>query len=763
MDIQIRTDVVTIAAASLRHGQLLLRLALDLGYRESGLVVTDKRVTVAIRCHSLALAVPIFFECTSSDGRVLLSDEYLNSLVDECNQKLQLNWDQMDRLYESLATHLFDLREDCIRIIYPRTDEEETTKSPTATTTTSIIPSINLWNASAIVVARNIVVKDENDWRECIWVLGGYGKGPDAAVVSNDNYVETTVPSSSSSCKRSRELFFLSRKIHNLDEDSTQSCHYGPWGTSWRICRIEGSSTEDDDGGTLTLSTGGSLKVNQWMTTCPDLQGMTSCQLQPSKLMLFWGGRQSPLRPSPASTVYVLDTQDQQPRLAQVDIESQHERKSSAPVARWGHSLIAISNDRAVLIGGCNDDDGALDDVWVLHFVHDRNSACSGTSFFQWERVDTTLPSPRFHFGCTLLDNDTIMIIGGLKDTKAILDPFEESSNGTDHDDDVLAIRVGRTQFAKSQKTTEVIQHNPLTNIHNMNVRLKNRDGVGQNPSPRFGFGMSCCTLMSKHLVVVTGGISFAEEEKNEDPIKTYWVTFRQDEIELDRIPSMVGTNETGGSVDVGSLVHHCCLAVGDDDHSNDSVDNDNRSHEIVLIGGGVSSFAFGGTFAKSHHLCFDINNISSGGNVTVNLQNGSRGGVSTGLQSSQQQQQLDDNNHKPMANVIYVHPSDAKRVKNFLESSKLLDKRFRMMKIDHHPDPDGEGDSQTQARIALPVIIDRASQVVEDLLSDPSSLTSSSSSSSMILNLKDCILGRGVEDLPWSSSQIASVKNRQR
>ena len=48
-----------VAASSLTRGRQLLSLALHLGFRESGLVVTQHRVTVAIRGHSLALCVPI--------------------------------------------------------------------------------------------------------------------------------------------------------------------------------------------------------------------------------------------------------------------------------------------------------------------------------------------------------------------------------------------------------------------------------------------------------------------------------------------------------------------------------------------------------------------------------------------------------------------------------------------------------------------------------------------------------------------------------
>jgi tRNA wybutosine-synthesizing protein 3 len=713
-----------VAAASLKHGQLLLRIALDLGFRESGLVVTDKRVTVAVRCNSLALAVPIFFDSrigqspSFSRNTIVLSDNYLTSLVNECNRRLELNWDQMDRLYQSISNHLFELRDDCICI---------TTTNNRGTTTT--IPSLNLWNASAILD------QSKEDGKECIWVMGGYGKGPEFVWSEKD---ATKVPSTTLSCERSKDLYCLTR---NIRQDNTSRHQSGMWDVAWRRCRIEHPKDA-----VLKLSTSNTLAVNEWMNQCPDLQGNISCKLQPSGLIVFWGGRQSPVRPSPASNIYVLDTRKPhgKPAIAKTCSSDDY----STPSSRWGHSLIAISSDRAVLCGGCNEDDGALGDLWILHL---RSHFSHGeTCYFEWERSEANFPSPRFHFGSALLENDTIMILGGLNNTKAILDPFEDVSGvGTIKNADcaVLAFQICETSFSKRQESD--INMTPKTIVNESKVQLRNRSHTIQTRCG-FGVGVACCTLMSKHLLVVTGGVAPIDVGNNDDPIQTYWITYHHDKdypsrsnitgILLERIPLVFHkTDENHGSgVDFGSLVHHCCLAVGDDNVSN--------NNEIMLVGGGVSSFAFGEKFAASHHICLDFIN-SSGSGVSSHNKTLERSPISppTGGPPIKQT----ENNIRPKAKVIYVRPSDAKSVKTMLEDNHWLDKRFRMMKVDRLVK---DVDEIAEAWIALPVVV--PFDVLNITLSKPDGNYESTYA-------KEYILGDGEEDLPWSSSHIASVKNR--
>jgi tRNA wybutosine-synthesizing protein 3 len=726
-----------VAASSLSHGQQLLRLALDLGFRESGLVVTDRRVTVAIRCHSLALSVPIFFyqfgngknlnenNGTSSSLSSLLSNDYLISLVLECNRRLESNWDQMERLYDSIATNLFELRNDCIRI------RSLLSLSPSPST----IPSLNLWNASAAAVDCHRNEQDKQ--HQSIWVLGGYGKGP-------DNVVSSSSSSSSSSSKRSEHLYCLTR--------NWMGDQYSPWDTNWRLFDETNcdNKTQDDEqvDGIISLQEG-MLSV-EWQFDHRDLQSMSCCRLQPSGLVVFWGGRQGPTRPSPSSVLYILDQkqQRQQPRLAKVVMATPKEEQQQQPRPRWGHSLISISHDRAVLVGGCDEPNGAMDDVWILH-LRCATSGYSTSRYFEWEKLDVSLPTPRFHFGAVALQNDCILILGGLLSTKSILDPFDDTSNNqTSSDSNVWGFQIGYTSL--DQDTDVGTSMIPETNAQILNIHWKL---TGTAKAPVFGFGMSCCTLMSGHLLVVTGGISCTDQD--DDPIQAYWITSHHDRgpyqsqtatIQLERIPVELDTDDD--DLDFGSLVHHCCIPVVDDESEGDSDDTSNMNNrEIVLVGGGVTSFAFGETFSKSHHLRIDVagREFSSYSSATalshVNPQN----------VSSEEKKFT-----KPKAKVVYVNPSDAKRVKIVLESNKWLDKRFRMMKVSQSDclksdtNPGGSSDADADATAPVPPRIALPIAVSFDVLKSSDAMA------------QDVILGYGEEDLPWSSSQIASEKNKR-
>ncbi|KAL7556981.1 hypothetical protein ACA910_018266 [Epithemia clementina (nom. ined.)] len=60
MSLRFEPMLLHVAAANLERGQELLQLVLQLGFRESGLVVTQSHVMVAICSYSLALTILLF-------------------------------------------------------------------------------------------------------------------------------------------------------------------------------------------------------------------------------------------------------------------------------------------------------------------------------------------------------------------------------------------------------------------------------------------------------------------------------------------------------------------------------------------------------------------------------------------------------------------------------------------------------------------------------------------------------------------------------
>ena len=96
-----------VAACNLYYGKLLLQVALQHGFRESGLIVTDQRVTVAIRTNGLSLSIPLS-RCWNHPLRPTAA--YLEAVTMECNRRLQLNLQSLNKLHFALQQKLFPLK-----------------------------------------------------------------------------------------------------------------------------------------------------------------------------------------------------------------------------------------------------------------------------------------------------------------------------------------------------------------------------------------------------------------------------------------------------------------------------------------------------------------------------------------------------------------------------------------------------------------------------------------------------------------------------
>ena len=89
----------------------------------------------------------------------------------------------------------------------------------------------------------------------------------------------------------------------------------------------------------------------------------------------------------------------------------------------------------------------------------------------------------------------------------------------------------------------------------------------------------------------------------------------------------------------------------------------------------------------------------------------------------------------KEIANVVYVEPKHARQVKNSLQQKGWLQKRYRMIKVEHKTEG-STGESATNNMIALPI---------------------SAPFSEVVAVFGDFILRHGEEELPLSTSQYAS------
>jgi tRNA wybutosine-synthesizing protein 3 len=531
-----------IAAASLQDGRRLLTIALNLGFRESGLVVTDKRVTVAIRSHSLATATPLFpssgkaSDPLSPSSFLCVPPSFLRALANDANQRLEANWSHLDRLYRSIESTLFEVLSSPPPLVVRNQSTE--------------IPTLNLWNAASIgpAVSNTNFLERKQD----VWILGGYGCGPNVSGKKRP------------SAKRSSKLYRLEEA--GWREHSMSSQRNGAACGEPGVLKLARGNHE------TTIDT--RLGVNWWndeSKAVPDLQGMASCRWR-KDLSLFWGGRKGPSTPAPSDDLYVLE--DSSERIGTV-----RDIRGELPRPRWGHQLVSLDDDRAVLLGGCNLEDGALDDVFVLHFCTETVNGSHATDdtslcgYFYWVRLSIRLPTPRFHFGAALLNGSTIVVVGGLESTQELLQPFEGNIEPSRSE----SAAVWACRFKRSRPTCKSKSTAPKTRATSVRVETP----VGAFTS---FFGMACCTLLSKNLLLVTGGIqqNASTTTTPSEPIQAYWISGGDSStLRIQRIHLSYDV----GNFDFGCLVHHCCIPLAD--------------NELLLVGGGVPSFAFGESYSR--------------------------------------------------------------------------------------------------------------------------------------------------------------------
>jgi tRNA wybutosine-synthesizing protein 3 len=475
-----------VAARSLQRGRKLLRIALDLGFRESGLVVSDARVTVAIRGHSLALAVPL-----APSGPLRPPTEFLDALIDQANQRLLQNWHQLDRLYERIQSNFFEVA------VAPKVH-------------TSSMPPLNLWNVASVTVPVTPSTGDSTAID--ILVFGGYGQGPN---------------SSQKSARRSSEIYKLGRRQNQ-------------WDVEWQQLVFETPPTGSDSLDDLSVS---------WVAQLPDCQGMGVCSLKSKNWIVLWGGRTSPK--NALGDLFILNPTNQSYSLA-----SPKDVRGVPPSPRWGHSLVAINDCTLVVVGGCNID-GAFNDIHVLHFCE---------SFFYWELLSVTLPTPLFHH-MTMVQDDGLFVFGGLKSTSQVLEPFE-NSNQSREQELLWACRV-----EEISKDSDGVMSTSVSIIDK--VQSFKESGI----SGLKRFGASACSVDS--LVVVSGGLA-ASDDGDPPPLESFFLSTNKEKVTITSVPIEYPIGE---ELDFGSLVHHSSVDLG--------------SSEFLLLGGGATSFAFGNSFAK--------------------------------------------------------------------------------------------------------------------------------------------------------------------
>jgi len=672
-----------VGAATLEAGKKLLHIAKSIcAMRESGLVVTDQRVTVELRTTGTLLCLPIMFQITSSSSKVeelsksislIPNEDYIKSLADMANERMVQNEVLLDKLYHTVKNELFEDKPN-MKVSTNNGSIGDDTNQQYHISLQSL-PPLNLWKSAAVVIPRN-----DNTTNVDLIAFGGQGIGPE--MTSNNN----------GTSKRWDKIFRL-RRIN------------GKWSECWDTLTTDPSHESEEV--QLQTSTG-RFRVKQETSIGPR-EGHCACVLPSSNsqtntnsaAVLIFGGRTSgPLSPTNDLFLCTLTQSEEGESNQSICLGHPLDIVGEPPQPRFGHTMLVLNNRNhlAVIAGGTGiNADGkavSLSSVYTLSHMNLLNNESAGSHFI-WDRI-SDMPSPRsYHIAFIEEKSNYMFVFGGLKEAD---DPFGSS------DDDSSNMMMIQLPF--SGKSSEIISiDEPLPSL------------IGSS------------TLKSDDLLLVVGGIkaptlSDAAEKDKQRPISIF--TKEQDENKLARanissVELLKQDEHSSGNIDLGSCVHHCLLALPKDDDSITSA---------VVVGGGVPSFSFGQSYAKSYVINVLRGDASKVTEIIPKLAQLSMEPTETMVSSNNKQEKEITGKTLTKTDVVLVEARRAKEVKNELDRLGFLDKRYKMVKVE---------DSN---RLAIPI--------TEQFDVEAS------------LSLKDMVVRVGLEMVPFSSSYMSKIKQKR-
>eukprot|EP00956_Cyclotella_meneghiniana_P003192 scaffold3926_cov26-Cyclotella_meneghiniana.AAC.4 len=667
-----------IAAASITAGKRLLQIFKPT-CRESGLVVTDQRVTVEVRSMGTSLCVPIFV--TSRDDGVVdngrgeeenddetnimfqysPSKEYIMELAELMKERMVHKDGLLDRLYNTVKQELFLETKSCVDascdIRYHRHSEEYEVEL-------QMLPSLNLWKTAAVALTSlngtstdnansmdETMCSDDDDDDDDVQVIafGGQGIGPNG---------------DSTTCQRWEDIFCLSRTK-------------GIWSDTWEGVKIFDSKEDkilmnkvyNNNSGLMTTAAGRfqveivkSIGRREGHSACI-LPSMTSNNNLSEVVVIFGGRTGGPL--SPTNDLFFFTLQ----RVEDCKIGmlcKPSDVRGSPPTRRFGHTMTALkSSDNyhahvegdpiALVTGGTGiSHDGSIQALSCVYILSRCDNLDVGHHLL-WERL-SCMQVPRFNhsaFRC----HGYVIVFGGLSQFD---DPF----------DDDMALKSGPccevlTCGNGSDKLIISKHHTIPSLVGCASIELK-LDNAAQQSSQAF---------------LVGGGIQTGGQTINNDKVRPLQIfqCIQNDET-IDFVPSkinVVGSEGQDSSEDLGVCVHHCLVQLP-------SLKQQHRQHDTsyvsscVLVGGGVPSFSFGQSYANSRVITVRKKRICK--KLAPTKKNNDLTGYPVSNIKPMHSQVPVEN--KTETNVIYVKKSNAKKAKIELESLGYLDKRYKMIPV---------------------------------------------------------------------------------
>ena len=375
-----------IAAASLSAGQKLLRLFKSV-CRESGLMVTDERVTVEVRTMGTALCIPIIINtCDPSNFDLSPSKEYLLSLAETMNERMARNEELLARLHKSIKEELF-----CAKESSHQDDAYEVELHP--------LPDLNLWKAAAVVMTFGDNQSSDLD----VFVFGGQGIGPTGGTTS----------------QRWDGVFTLARRR-------------GIWSDSWNRMKLTEPGEEKinmtTSAGTFRVKIVRNFGCREGHSACI-LPSLSKYYDQPGAAVIFGGRTGGPQ--SPANSVFLFTSKGCKGMMCEpCDV------RGSPPSERYGHSMTALQNcghcnqqiegDPLVLVAGGIGigNDGSSQTLSSVYILSRCEVSGSDEHHFLWEQMlDMQVPRA-YHIAVRVSSEcqNSVLIFGGILHSN---DPFD--------------------------------------------------------------------------------------------------------------------------------------------------------------------------------------------------------------------------------------------------------------------------------------------------------------------------------------------------
>ena len=378
-----------IAAASLAAGQKLLRLFKSI-CRESGLIVTDDRVTIEVRTMGTALCIPVFINpCDQRHFDLSPSREYLRSLAETMNERMVRNEALLARLYKSIQEELF-----CVEQSSHQDCAYELDVHP--------LPDLNLWKAAAVVMSSCDKRASDMD----VLVFGGQGIGPTGGTTS----------------QRWDGVFMLKRRE-------------GVWSDSWNHMKLR----EPDDETTSITTNAGTFRVKV-AKNFGRREGHSACILpslsthnEPEAAVIFGGRTGGP--ESPTNSLFLFTSEgDDGVMYVPCDV------RGSPPSERYAHSMTALQNceqcnqcvkgeSLVVIAGGIGiGNDGSSQTLSSVYILSRCKLSGPDEYHLSWEQVlDMQVPRA-YHIAVKVSSEcqNSVLVFGGISHSD---DPFDNLSD----------------------------------------------------------------------------------------------------------------------------------------------------------------------------------------------------------------------------------------------------------------------------------------------------------------------------------------------